>query len=126
MIRENKTIAVPARDGCFDSGTCEAGAVALLTDKGILLMYNAFNKNDPNYRRGWIGLGQALLDRTDPTRLLDRLDQPFLHAEYEWELKGFCSPALVANGLMFFQGEWLPYYGAADRTIGMASYRLKP
>lgn len=115
--------AVPSRKGCFDSGSCEAGAVALLTDEGILLMYNAYNRDNEKYPKGWSGLGQALLARTDPTQLLDRLDEPFLHAQYDWELEGFCSPALVANGLVFFQGEWLLYYGGADRRIGLAGYR---
>ena len=124
MDEENKPIhPLPPRSGRFDSGSCEAGAVALLTDKGILLMYNAFNRNSQKYPRGWSGQGQALLDRSDPTRLIDRLDEPFLHAEFDWELKGFCSPALVANGLVYFKGEWLLYYGGADRRIGLASYR---
>ena len=118
--------AVRPRRGHFDSGCCEAGAVALLTDNGILLMYNALNRDDRKYPRGWCGLGQALMDRTDPTRLLDRLDKPFLHAQFDWELKGFCSPALVSNGLVFFKGQWLLYYGAADRRIGLASFKPKP
>jgi len=118
--------AVRPRRGHFDSGCCEAGAVALLSDKGIVLMYNALNRDDRNYPRGWCGLGQALMDRSDPTRLLDRLDKPFLHAEYEWELKGFCSPALVSNALVFFKGQWLLYYGGADRRIGLATFRPKP
>ena len=118
--------SIPVRKGCFDSGCCEAGAVALLTDKGIVVMYNALNQDNRNYPRGWSGLGQALLDRTDPTRLLDRLDKPFLHAEFDWELKGFCSPALVANGLVFFKDEWLLYYGGAHRRIGLASFKPKP
>lgn len=127
-LDENKRpiSAVPPRPEHFDSGCCEAGAVALLTDSGILLMYNAHNRSNPEYPRGWCGLGQALLDRTDPTRLLDRLDKPFLHAQFDWELKGFCSPALVANGLVFFKGQWLLYYGAADRRIGVACFKPKP
>ena len=118
--------AVSPRSGHFDSGCCEAGAIALLTDKGIVLMYNASNRDDRRYPRGWCGLGQALMDRTDPTRLLDRLDKPFLHAQFDWELKGFCSPALVSNALVFFKGQWLLYYGGADRRIGLAISKPKP
>ena len=118
--------AIPLRPGHFDSGCAEAGAIALLTDKGIVVMYNALNRADRNYPRGWSCLGQALMDKSDPTRLIDRLDKPFLHAEFEWELKGFCSPALVSNALVFFKGQWLLYYGAADRRIGLASFKPKP
>ena len=39
-------------------------------------------------------------------------------------MKGYCSvPATVANGLVYFKGEWLLYYGAADRHIGLATCR---
>jgi len=27
----------------------------------------------------------------------------------------------VANGLVYFKGRWLLYYGAADRVIGLAT-----
>lgn len=77
--------------------------------------YTALNKDDTKYPQGWSGLGQALLDR---------LDDPFVHAQFDWELKEFCSPALAENGLVFFKGEWLLYYGGADRRIGLAAHRL--
>jgi|GEM_PF-3138455 len=32
-------------------------------------------------------------------------------------------PATVANGLVYFKGEWLLYYDAADRHIGLATCR---
>lgn len=123
--------ALHTRAGRFDSGACEAGAVALLTGDGIVLLYNALNVSpdeggDPSAPAGWSGLGQALLDPTDPTRLLDRLDQPFLRAELEWELSGFISSAVVSNALVFFRNEWLLYYGAADRRIGMARFKPGP
>jgi hypothetical protein len=35
----------------------------------------------------------------------------------------FTPPAVVANGLAHFHDEWLLYYGAADRRIGLAVYR---
>jgi hypothetical protein len=59
-------------------------------------------------------------DAKDPARLLKRADKPFLHAEHEWELKGFCSPAVVSNTMVFFRGKWHLYYGAADRRIAVA------
>jgi len=49
--------------------------------------------------------------------------RPFLHAKYDWEMHGFTSPAVVANGLVHFRREWLLYYGAADRRIGLAVCR---
>ena len=121
---------VPPRPGRFDSGCAEAGAIALLTGRGILLFYNGANRTaeeggDRAYPAGWPGLGQALFVADEPTRLLQRQDRPFLHAEHEWELHGFTPPAVVANGLVYFRGEWLLYYGAADRRIGLAVCRAR-
>jgi beta-1,2-mannosidase len=120
--------AVQPRPGRFDSEACEVGAVALLTDQGILLMYNAMNQRpdlggDPSMPVGWSSLGQALLDPEQPTRLIDRLDRPFLQVDLEWERVGFYPNTLVANGLVRCHEEWLLYYGGADRRIGLASLR---
>jgi predicted GH43/DUF377 family glycosyl hydrolase len=119
---------LPPRQGHFDSACCEAGAIALLTGRGIVLLYNGENRKhdqggDRTYIPGWVGLGQGLFAADRPTRVLSRLDHPFLRAELDWELHGFTAPAVVANGMVYFKGEWLLYYGAADRRIGLAVCR---
>lgn len=98
--------------GLFDSGSREAGAIALEQPDGILLFYNGGNG-------GW-SLGQALVSRQDCITVLQRLDEPFIKPEFAWELEGFIANTCVANGLVPFQGEWLLYYGAADHQIGLA------
>ena len=86
--------------------------------------HNPYEDGDPEYPRGaWPGLGQALFDPEDPGHKLNRTDSPFLHVEYDWEIEGFTPNALVANGMVYFGGEWLLYYGAADRCIGLAVYQ---
>jgi len=109
------------KPGLFDSSSHEAGAVALLRPAGILLFYNALNGGDPTVPPKAWSLGQALIDRRDLTTVLHRLDHPFLKPGLEWELKGFTDAAVVANGLVPFKGEWLLYYGGADRHIGLAT-----
>lgn len=124
----NPLSLLPPRANLFDSGCAESGAIALLTQRGILHFYNGLNV-DPaqggtrDYVVGWSGLGQALFAADEPARLVSRLDRPFLHAEHPWELQGFTPPAVVANGLVYFHGEWLLYYGAADRRIGLAVFQ---
>ena len=71
------------------------------------------------WERSW-SLGQALLDLNDPGKVKERLAHAFIKAEFDWEKKGFTPNACVANGLVPFKGEWLLYYGAADRRIGLA------
>lgn len=104
------------------SGGHEAGAVALLGNEGILLMFNSMNWAP----RGLWTLGQALIDRDDLTTVLKYQDQPFLYPELEWETKGFVGRTTVANGLVYFKGNWLLYYGGADRVIGLAACKGIP
>jgi len=120
--------AVPPQPSHFGSACAEAGAIALATDRGVLLRYNGANRahdqgGDCACLPGWVGLGQALFAVERPAQLVARLDRPFLHAEFDWELREFTPPAVVANGRVFFKGEWLLYYGAADRRIGLAVCR---
>jgi beta-1,2-mannosidase len=102
-------------------GNRESGAIALLRDEGILLMFNASGWEKPLPSRGDWTLGQALIDRKDLTTVLKHQEQPFLYPELDWEKKGFTEWATVANGLVCFKGNWLLYYGAADRVIGLAT-----
>jgi predicted GH43/DUF377 family glycosyl hydrolase len=97
-------------------GGHEAGAIALLRGKNIVLMFNTMG-----WGNGWT-LGQALIDRNDLTTVLEYPNKPFLYPELEWEKRGFTEPALVSNTLVPFKGKWLLYYGGADRYIGLATF----
>jgi predicted GH43/DUF377 family glycosyl hydrolase len=99
-------------------GSHEAGALALLREDGILLMFQG-----PHPSLGAWTLRQALIGRNDFTTVLEEQQQPFLYPEHDWEKKGFTGYTTVANGLVRFKGQWLLYYGAADRVIGLATCR---
>src|SRR5690606_38779409 len=70
------------RKGYFDSQLTECGPPAVLTDNGIVVMYNGKNlqgpRGDQDYTANTYSAGQALFDKNDPMKLLDRLDDPFL------------------------------------------------
>ena len=68
----------------------------------------------------WV-LRQALIDGKDLKTVLKEQQEPFLHPEYDWEKNGFTDHTTVANGMVLFKGQWLLYYGAADRVIGLAT-----
>lgn len=104
-------------------GSHESGAIALWREDGILLMFNAGGWAGVSLPPGSWTLGQALIDRNNLTTVLRQQDRPFLQPELDWEKKGFTDNATVCNGLVHFKGEWLAYYGAADRHIGLAVYR---
>lgn len=96
--------------------SCEAGAAAILTDKGIVYFFNA-NKAGSDC---WT-VSQALVSKDDMYTVLDVDDTPLLSPEYDWETTGHCPcPANVCNSLVRYKGKWIMYYGGADNHIGCA------
>ena len=84
---------------------------------------NGDGNGDPALPKFAWTIGQMLVDREDPTRGLKRADKPFFHAEFKWEKEGQSSNCTVMHdGMVFFGGRWLLYYGGGDRHIGLAIY----
>ncbi len=118
------------RPGKFDSNLAEAGPPAVLTAKGIVLLYNGKNSQhggDPKIGAGAYAVGQALFDAQDPARLLARLDEPFYKPEAPFERTGqYASGTTFAEGLVLYQGNWFLYYGCADSLVGVAEWQPTP
>jgi predicted GH43/DUF377 family glycosyl hydrolase len=114
------------RPGLFDSGFPEVGPPPILTDKGILLIYNGKNAAagkhpDPQLGPGAYSCGQALFSADDPARLLARTRQPFLYPKLPFEKTGqYAAGTTFAEGLVRFHDRWLLYYGTADSLVGVA------
>src|SRR5438046_9546303 len=64
------TPVLPRRPGMFDSRVVEPGPPPILTEQGIVLIYNGADDNLA-YR-----VGAAVFDRNDPVKLLSRSDAP--------------------------------------------------
>ncbi len=111
------------RKGYFDSRLVESGAFALLTEKGIVLMYNGMNLEqggDSTLASGAYCAGQALFDSQDPTRLIDRLEKNFLRPDKPYEITGQINQVCFVEGLVHFRGKWFLYFGTADSKIALA------
>lgn len=112
------------RPGYFDSWLVEAGAPAMLDERGILLLYNAGNSaanGDPTVPARTYTAGQALFDPRNPIRLLARTDKPFLQPTEPYERSGqYKEGTTFVEGLVRFHGSWLIYYGTADSRVAMA------
>lgn len=113
------------RDGYFDSELTECGPPAVVTDAGILLLYNGKNaageRGDGAYTPGSYCAGQALFDAADPTRLKGRLDKPFFVPEADFERSGqYPAGTVFIEGLVLHDGRWFLYYGCADSRVGVA------
>ncbi len=112
------------RPGKFDSSLAEAGPPALLTEKGIVVLYNGKNDSangDPTLPPNIYADGQALFDPSDPTHLFARTDAPFYKPEADFERAGqYVAGTTFIEGLVFFHGKWFLYYGCADSFVAVA------
>lgn len=113
-----------ARPGFFDSWLVEPGPPALLTERGILLMYNAGNSGtygDSTLPARVYTAGQALFDARNPLKLLARTDRPFLVPSEAFERTGqYPEGTTFVEGLVRFKGRWYIYYGSADSRVAVA------
>ncbi|HVL26366.1 MAG TPA: hypothetical protein VM450_19915 [Thermomicrobiales bacterium] len=103
------------REGCFDSLKLGAGGPPILTERGWLVIYHGVD-HDLVYR-----LGVALLDRDDPTRVLNWPKEPVLEPEEPWELVGDVPNVVFTCGTAELGDDYLIYYGGADRVIALAT-----
>lgn len=118
------------RKGKFDSSLTECGPPAVMTDKGILLLYNGKNESGANgdtlYTANSYCAGQALFDLKDPTKLIAQLDKPFYIPEADFEKSGqYPAGTVFIEGLVFHQNKWYLYYGCADSRVAVAVYNPK-
>jgi predicted GH43/DUF377 family glycosyl hydrolase len=121
-------IALPTREGKFDSDLVESGPPAILTDKGIILIYNSRNVTsfgDLEMGDGTYAASQALFDKNDPTKLLKRLDTYFMKPEKPYEISGQVNQVCFVEGLAVFENKWYLYYGTADSKIAVAVSPVK-
>jgi predicted GH43/DUF377 family glycosyl hydrolase len=111
----------------FDSQLTECGPPAVITAKGILLLYNGKNLpgegRDTNYTADTYCAGQVLFDKNDPVRALQRLDRPFLKPEADFEKSGqYPAGTVFIEGLVYHRKKWLLYYGCADSRVAVAIF----
>lgn len=106
------------REGMFDSGLIEPGPTPLITDDGILLLYNSAD-DDLVYRAG-----QVLFDINDPTKVLKRSDTYFMEPDTQLEVEGQIPNVVFIEGLARLGNIWYLYYGMGDSGIGVATYEM--
>ena len=124
---ELATVIKP-RPQYFDSALTECGPPAILTDKGIVLLYNGKNqtndsKRDKRFTAGAYCAGQLLTDPKEPMKVLQRLDVPFFRPMASFEKSGqYVDGTVFIEGLVFFKNKWYLYYGCADSQVSVAIY----
>ncbi len=121
-------IVIPTRAKKFDSDLVESGPPAMITNQGILLMFNSRNIpaiGDSSLSEGTYAASQVLLDKNDPTKILHRLDNYFIKPDKPYELNGQVNHVCFIEGLAQFNGKYFLYYGTADSKIGVAVRDIK-
>lgn len=119
-------VLMAPRPSLFDSNLAEVGPPPLVTEKGIVMLYNGKNAESDEARARDIGPGaysggQALLDLRDPTNILDRSTIPFIKPELPWEKSGqYRAGTTFIEGSSYFKGKLFLYYGTADTYVGLA------
>jgi len=113
------------RAGHFDSSFPETGPPPVLTDAGIVVIYNGKNApegGDKELGANAYAAGEALFDGHDPARLIARADGPDLKPEMAYEKTGqYVAGTTFAEGLVFFHDQWFLYYGCADSLVGVVT-----
>jgi predicted GH43/DUF377 family glycosyl hydrolase len=112
------------RPGYFDSWLVEGGPPAILTARGIVVLYNAGNSavhGDSTIPAKVYTGGQALFDSSNPMKLVARSAKPFIRPTEPYERTGqYVAGTTFVEGLVRFKGRWFLYYGTADSRVGVA------
>jgi beta-1,2-mannosidase len=118
------------RAGHFDSSFPETGPPPVLTEAGIVVLYNGKNapvEGDAKLGANAYAAGEALFDAHDPSHLLAQTEHPDLKPEMPYEKTGqYVAGTTFAEGLVYFQGQWFLYYGCADSLVGVVTAPKAP
>lgn len=107
------------RPGCYDALKLGAGGPPIETDEGWLVIYHGVD-HDLVYR-----LGVAILDKDDPSIVINRPKVPILEPEESWELVGDVPNVVFTCGTAELGEDYLIYYGGADKVIALATANKK-
>lgn len=123
--RNDLTICFAPKRGTFFSTLTEPGPPAVLTDQGIVLLYNGKNaggaNGDRRFNAGVYAAGQVLIDARDPAKAVDWLKAPFFRPMVPYEASGqYAAGTVFIEGLVHFQKKWFLYYGCADSKVSVA------
>jgi len=110
---------LPRRPGAFDSRVMEPGPPPIITENGILLIYNGADDNLV-YTTAW-----ALFDKNDPGKLVARADAPFLKPETNWQRVGQVPNVVFTEGMVQIRNQRWIYYGGADKYIGASRVQIR-
>lgn len=114
----NHQFVMGVRPDTWENARIGASCIPIRTDEGWLILYHGADEENR------YGMNAALLDLEDPTRVIARLDQPFMIPEASYEKDGFFSNVVFACGAIVDGDDIIMYYGAADEHMARATFKL--
>ena len=100
-----------------------------LSDGNYLFIYNSARRGFPSKRPGYelqYNVGYVILDGKDPSKVLQRSEQPILSPDLDWEIGNEPYLCLVPR-VVFLEAakplgndRFLVFYGGADSVVGSA------
>lgn len=93
------------------------GATPIRQDDAWLLFWHG--KDDS--LDGAYSLGVMWLDLEDPSRIIRVQEEPILTVEQDYEKEGYWPNVVYTCGAVELDGEYLVYYGCADRVLALAT-----
>jgi predicted GH43/DUF377 family glycosyl hydrolase len=94
------------------------GAPMIKTNKGWLQIYHGVDRSQQYC------LGALLIDANDPTRVIARTQLPILEPTEAYEVDGYFSNVVFCNGAIIRDDVVHLYYGAADKSMALATFNL--
>jgi predicted GH43/DUF377 family glycosyl hydrolase len=75
--------------------------------------------------RWYYGISEVEFSAADPTQQLGQLTEAALSPAEPYELDGRTANTVFMNSILFHNGQWYMYYGAADTVIALATAPLR-
>ncbi len=105
-------------DSSWENNKIGISGPPIKTEQGWLLIYHGVS-HEMVYRQGI-----ALLDRNDPSVVLQRQSEPILEPELDWERVGHVNNVVFSCGQVILDKTLYVYYGGADNAIGLATLKM--
>jgi predicted GH43/DUF377 family glycosyl hydrolase len=94
------------------------GAPMIKTDRGWLQIYHGVDKSQRYC------LGALLIDASDPSRVIARTRLPILEPTEAYEVDGYFNNVVFCCGAIIRDQVVHLYYGAADKSMALATFSL--
>ena len=101
----------------------EVGATPIKTPYGWLLVYCYLKNYFTNQRQ--VQIRCAMLDASDPRKVIGEVKKPLLFPETDYETKGNVPDTIFTNGAILEKENLSIYYSACDTSIALAEIPIK-